>query len=69
LGYILLPKDIAATGFVLADWNDEQLAAADEFARQVVRNIRLQKFFPPADPPPQFGAEFGPICQDGVLDR
>ncbi len=69
LGYIVLPKDTKATGFVIADWNSEELAVADEYAREVVRNIRCQRFFPPADPPPGFADEFGPICQDGVLDR
>jgi ATP-dependent helicase/DNAse subunit B len=69
LGYIVLPKDCSSTQFVLAEWDAASLESADECARAVVRGIRAQVFFPPADPPPKFYDDFGPICQDGVLDR
>jgi hypothetical protein len=66
LGYILLPKESEASGFALANWTNDELAAADECARQVVRGIRQQRFFPPADESSPFLAEFDPICHAGV---
>lgn len=65
LGYIALPKDVACVGLLEAQWNDADLAEADETARRVVRAIRAGKFWPPADPPPAFSEEFAAICQDG----
>ena len=32
LGYVLLPKDTSATGFVFADWSPEELTRADDCA-------------------------------------
>lgn len=69
LGYVLLPKDVDKVGFCMAQWTDADLAAADEVARQVVRNIRDEQFWPPTDPPPDFSAEFAAICQDGVFEK
>jgi hypothetical protein len=70
LGYILLPKETAATGFSLAEcWTAEDLAEADDVAREVVRRIRREEFWPPADRPPAFSDEVAPICQQGVFDR
>jgi hypothetical protein len=65
LGYIALPKDVARVGLLEAEWSDVDLADAEEAARQVVRDIRAGKFWPPADPPPAFCEEFSAICQDG----
>jgi hypothetical protein len=45
------------------------LEEADEVARDVVRAIRQQHFWPPADPPPDFSEDLSPICQDSVFDR
>lgn len=66
-GYILLPKDINKINFEMAAWSDEELAAAIETAREVVRGIRLQKFEPPVMPPPKTFPEFAAICQEGRL--
>ena len=47
----------------------EELAQADETAREVIRKIRQQIFWPPADPPPAFSDELAPICQDHRLGK
>jgi len=69
LGYILLPKNITKIEFRVADWSEDDLAEADEVAREVIRGIRQQIFWPPTDPPPDFSEEFAPICQDGVFEK
>jgi RecB family exonuclease len=69
LGYVVLPKDVTQVDFCLAEWTDDQLAEADEVAREVVRNIRAERFWPPVDPPPDFFEEFAAICQDRVFEK
>ncbi|MDZ7619655.1 MAG: PD-(D/E)XK nuclease family protein, partial [Patescibacteria group bacterium] len=65
LGYILLPKDTGKTGASMAEWTDADLASADATAAAVIRNVRAQRFWPPASPPPAFSEELAAICQDG----
>jgi RecB family exonuclease len=65
LGYILLPKDISKVGPRMAEWSDDDLAAADRTAADVIRGVRAERFWPPADPPPAFSEDFSAICQDG----
>jgi RecB family exonuclease len=67
LGYFLLPKDVTRASVEQAAWTEHELAAADETAREVIRKIRQQIFWPPADPPPPFSDELAPICQDHRL--
>jgi hypothetical protein len=67
LGYILLPRDTAKTGFAIAEWGEVQLAEADEVARGVVRDVRDQKFWPPAAPPARYADPLASICQTGVF--
>lgn len=67
LGYILLPKDVRRTGLEKADWTEHDLAEADAVAAEVIRGVRAEQFWPPADPPPAFSEEFSAICQDGRL--
>jgi RecB family exonuclease len=69
LGYIVLPKDTKQTAFHIAPWSDVDLRQADEVARDVVRGVRLERFWPPVEPPPDFSEEFAPICLDGVFDK
>ena len=69
LGYVLLPSDPSQTKFHLASWSDEDLAIADEAAANVVRKIRKEVFWPPADPPPYPNDGLGAICQQNVFDR
>jgi RecB family exonuclease/inactivated superfamily I helicase len=61
LGFITLPKDTGQVAFLLANWNDSDLQAADAIARGVVRDIRAEIFWPPVDPPPRFSEEFAAI--------
>ena len=69
LGYIVLPKDTKKVQHLLADWTDEQLADADQTARQVVENVLDEQFWPPASVDGTFYEEFAPICQDKAFDR
>ena len=69
LGFVLLPKDITKIGFAIAQWSAPELEAADEVARDVVRNIRQQNFWPPKELPSRFVDAFGSICQVGVFGR
>lgn len=64
LGYIVLPKDLAAVKDQLADWTREDLALADAAAEAVVRRLWGENpFWPPATPGPMFD-EFAAICLD-----
>jgi ATP-dependent helicase/nuclease subunit B len=65
--YALLPRDTGRVEFALANWSESQLEAADDEARDVVRRIRREEFWPPADPPPDFSDQFAGICQDDVI--
>ncbi|MCA9270530.1 MAG: PD-(D/E)XK nuclease family protein, partial [Planctomycetales bacterium] len=69
LGYVQLPKSLDAIRFETADWTAADLQAADERARDVVRALREQVFWPPADPPPKFSEDLAGICLDGVFGR
>jgi ATP-dependent helicase/nuclease subunit B len=65
LGYINLSKDLTKVDASLAEWNEAHLNDAIDTARQVVRDIRNGKFWPPASPPPDFSEDLAAICQDG----
>ncbi len=67
LGYFVLPKDVTRSSVQVAEWTAADLSQADETARDVIRKIRQQHFWPPADPPPAFSDELAPICQDHRL--
>jgi ATP-dependent helicase/nuclease subunit B len=69
LGYVTLPRDAAGCGFLMAEWSEAELQEADEVAREVVRAIRAERFWPPTVPPPAFSEALAPICQDGVFDN
>ncbi len=69
LGYINLPKDLAAIGTSFAEWSAEELSDADDTAMQVARRIARREFWPPTDPPPNSLQEFQEICQVGVFGR
>lgn len=62
LGYVLLPKHPPERAFALAEWSDDQLAAAIDKAREVVREIRAGTFAPNGDYHGDFD-EFARICQ------
>lgn len=67
-GYIVLPKDISQVDALIAEWTTADLDGADEVARDVVRRIRRQEFWPPAATP-DFAEDYAPICMDGVFER
>ncbi len=69
MGYILLPKKLDDVGFHSAAWTADQLTAADESAREVIRKIRGGVFWPPNPKPPQYSEEFAAICQDNVFEQ
>ena len=68
LGYILLPKDTKQVAFAEAKWTDEDLRQADDKARDVVRRVRNEEFWPPTSPPPKFSEWAAAVCLDNVLD-
>ena len=61
LGYITLPKSLDDVGQSIANWSADELAEADETAREVIRAIRHGVFYPPAEKPPKFD-DFAAIC-------
>ena len=69
MGYILLPKKLDDVGFHEANWTADQLSAADETAKSVVRQIRAGAFWPPNPKPPMYSEEFASICQDNVFEQ
>ncbi|MFK7767416.1 MAG: PD-(D/E)XK nuclease family protein [Mariniblastus sp.] len=69
MGYILLPKKLDDVGFHEADWTADQLSAADETAKAVIRKIRGGVYWPPNEKPPMYSEEFAAICQDNVFEQ
>jgi hypothetical protein len=67
LGYFTLPKDMSSASVQVAEWSADDLAAADDSAREVIRNIRRELFWPPKEPPPAFCDDLAPICHDHRL--
>jgi hypothetical protein len=69
LGYINVPRQLKDVGFFVAPWTDDDLASADEAAREVIRRVRRSEFWPPVDPPPKWSDRWARICQDNVAER
>ncbi len=69
LGYILLPRDTNAVRECFGDWTSEELAEADDVARQVIRDILEEKFWKPLSAAPATLLEFDAICQAGVFGQ
>ena len=69
LGYVQLPKSVDAIRFEPAEWSHADLTTADDCAREVIRRIRREEFWPPVDPPPEYSEDFAGICLDGVFGR
>jgi ATP-dependent helicase/nuclease subunit B len=63
LGYINLPGDVGTTNLSIAEWTEEDLAGADEAAREVVRGIRKRVFWPPRRLPENWADDFADICR------
>jgi hypothetical protein len=67
LGYILLPKSPDGFSMALAEWTADDLNAADDRAREIIRAVRAGVFWPPTAPPPAFAEEVAVLCQDNRL--
>lgn len=57
LGYVVLPGDTTECGFLLAEWNADDLVAADETARGAIRTLREGRFVFDADVTRSGGAD------------
>ena len=66
LGYINLPKKLDDVKDAIASWSEEELASADDQARQVIRDVRANRFWPPSDDPGLM-SEFAEICLETIL--
>ncbi|MFP4145517.1 MAG: PD-(D/E)XK nuclease family protein [Phycisphaeraceae bacterium] len=68
LGYVNLPRKLSEVGFEPAKWSDDELAEAAAVRDAVIRGVRAQQFWPPAEPP-SFDDGFAAICADVAMDR
>ncbi len=68
-GYVLLPKKLSDIGFDQTNWSPDELNAADELAREIIRKIRTNAYWPPALKPPKFSDDYAAICQDNVFEQ
>jgi hypothetical protein len=68
LGFIVLPKDTAKTGELIAEWTEEELQAADDKAAEVWQAVVEGKFWEP-HPDPRYQNGFELICQQDVFER
>lgn len=66
LGYIVLPRNYRETGFLAADWTEEELTLADTTTEEAVRGILNGDFFPLKDVPAGRFGELSAICQDDL---
>jgi len=69
VGYFNLPKELEELDYVRANWDDAALKDADEEAREVIRKLRREDFWPPAYPAPKYSKDFAAICLDSVRSR
>lgn len=67
LGYIRLPRDAGDVGPQFAEWSEDDLAAADECARDIARRILDGRFWKELDERPATLSEYAPICHDDVF--
>ncbi len=68
MGYVLLPRKVSEVGWYPAPWDGAALDAAEAVAAEVVRAVRGEVFWPPADAPP-FADGLEWICCDDIADR
>ncbi|MEO2033992.1 MAG: PD-(D/E)XK nuclease family protein [Planctomycetaceae bacterium] len=69
LGYVNLPGDLRHIGASLADWTEEDLASADEKARQVAADILDMRISTVRPATGMMQDDLGRICQNTVVDR
>jgi len=65
LGFVHLARELDGPVLSLADWSEEELDEAWEVAREVVRQVRRERFWPPSAPPP-YDDGLAWICGDDV---
>jgi len=68
-GYVLMPKKLEDVGFNQTNWAPEELHAADELARDIIRKIRMSEYWPPVEKPPKFSDAYAAICQDNAFEQ
>jgi hypothetical protein len=68
LGYFNLPKKLDKVGPVMAEWKEADLAQAFETRDAVIRALREQRFWPPADAP-RHPDGLERLCADAVMQR
>jgi len=69
LGYIVLPRDTNAVKAEFGNWSADELAEADDVARDVIRDVLEERFWKILDEPPWSLTEFDAICQAGVFGQ
>ena len=67
VGYFVIPRAINDTKIAFGKWTEGELDGAFEHAREIISNIRKQRFWPPIEPPPEYD-DFPQICQTDVLE-
>ena len=68
VGYFVIPRAIKDTKIAFGKWTEGELDGAFERAREIISNIRKQRFWPPIEPPPEYD-DFPQICQIDVLEQ
>jgi ATP-dependent helicase/nuclease subunit B len=66
VAYGLLPRRVEDAAIAEAPWSDAELEDAVAAARQAVRRLRAEVFWPPASPAPANFGEFAALCRDDV---
>jgi hypothetical protein len=64
----LLPNNTSDIEFAPSGWTADDLKSADEVTRQIIRDLRARKFWPPVETP-EFAEDWVAICQDHVFEQ
>lgn len=64
LGYVMIPAALDGIRFEEAPWTPAEMESADETARDVIRRVREEVFWPPSPEPPPFSEPYAAICLD-----
>ncbi len=64
LGYVMIPAALDRIRFEEAPWTSAEMESADETARDVIRRVREEVFWPPSPEPPAFSEPYAAICLD-----
>lgn len=68
VGYVLLPKEVEAAGFVAAAWTDDEFYSAKMCAQEIIRRVRAGVFWPPGEAP-GFNDGLTWLCLDACSPR